>query len=66
MRYTIIVKENFEIEKTINDNWVKGGDGDPNKFGYAPPITKTTVAERDIFMQKTNELDLIALIKAIN
>lgn len=65
-RYIITIKESCHETRVRGKDWSKGGDGDPEKFGYTPEIEKTVLVEREIFSQNTDELDLIAVIKAIN
>lgn len=65
-KFTItIVEETFE-ERVKGKDWAKGAGGSPEEFGYTPEIKKTVSVRRDLYIQTVDELDMYAVIKAVN
>lgn len=69
-RYKIEITE-FAVEEVVaGREWKQGADmektEDPKKWGYTPEIIKKKNVERTAYTQNTDELDLKAVIKAIN
>jgi len=68
-RYKIEVTE-FCFEKRIKGKeWKQVTDGvleGGGNYAYTPEIEKTVEVERTIFTQNTDDLDLVAVIKAVN
>lgn len=60
-----IVEKTFE-KRFVGKDWcqVKGDPG--AEFGYTPEIEKTVSVTVERFNQTVDELDLIAVIKAVN
>ena len=61
------------LEDTVKArNWVRGGtidasdDSDGTSFGYAPQVIETKRVNRTIYEQEVEDLDLQALIVAVN
>ena len=70
MSFTVEISESRTVVVVRKDKWVQIGDtGGPDGgtlYGYAPPIEVTTTEKVELFEQTVEDLDLIAVIKAIN
>jgi len=65
-RYKIVITEVTQERKICGKQW-KPVNGDPEKrYDYTPEIEKVVDVTREIYAQDTAELDLKAVIKAIN
>jgi hypothetical protein len=67
-RYKITIEEEC-LEKTIKGrSWEKGcnTENDHDGYGYAPQVEEHKMVNRTIYQQDISELDLNAVIKAIN
>lgn len=66
-RYKIVITEIGEEKRTIGKEWARGVDpNDPEVFGYTPETTATRPFEREVYTQNVADLDMIAVIKAVN
>lgn len=77
MSYEITIKEKRNVVKACGKEWKVCGqtqkkseyDTEPymaDVYDYTPEIEKTVSEEREILKQTIEELDLAAVIKAIN
>jgi len=70
MRYKIIITELGEERKIIPREWVAGAadvtEKRPSGMGYAPEVETLVEVERKVLEQNVSDLDLIAVIKAVN
>ena len=65
-RYKIVITEYCVEEKPAGKQWEEGAGEDGKSYGYTPEIIRKTVVERDIYSQDIEELDLKAVIQAVN
>ena len=65
-RFKITITETTFEKRFKGKDWMKGGDGDPESFGYTPEIVKTVAVERTLYTQNVADLDLVNVIKAVN
>ena len=65
-RYKITIEEVREEVTTIAKEWKKGAGDGPEDFGYTPEVETKKTVRREVYMQNTESLDLVAVIKAIN
>lgn len=76
--FEITIKEITSETKTVGSIWEVVGQEDSgirdskgeavlqNKYGYTPAIEKSVPISRDLYQQTIKDLDLPAVIKAIN
>jgi hypothetical protein len=66
-RYLIEITE-IVSETTLTDReWAVINEvGDVRERGYTPQVETIKKTQREVFKQNTSELDLVAVIKAIN
>lgn len=71
MSYEIIIRHKRQIVSKVGNDWavvgqeVKNGAA-CNVFGYTPEIEKTVDVDRLVLHQVVDEIDLAAIIKAVN
>ncbi len=69
-RYKIVITEFTQETKAAGREWEKGAEPSteekPEGWGYSPEIEKKADIERQIFVQNTDDLDLVEVIKAVN
>ena len=69
-RYEITITEHVVETKTVGKEWERGADkvdeDHPSGWGYTPEIEKKVAVKREIFSQTTEDLNLVAVIKAVN
>lgn len=66
MRYKVVI-ERTEVEETrIGKKWELTGPKESAEYGYTPETTSSSSVTRQIFEQVTEDLDLVAVIKAVN
>ena len=64
MSFKITIEETKDVRKTIGKKWeIVGKDGER---GYTPEVETITTERQDIYIQIVDELDLIAVIEAVN
>lgn len=75
MSYTITISKTETVNTAVGKEWrvvdqdiVISGDKPITKdvYGYTPEIIKDVESQREIFKQTVHDLDLMAVIKAIN
>lgn len=69
MSFTIRIDRNETVVKKCGKEWkVVGSDANQNnpKYGYTPEIEKEQEVVTKVFEQTVAELDLNAVIKAVN
>jgi hypothetical protein len=64
-RYEITIKEIGQERKNIGMRWVPGA-GENGAHGYAPEVVTVVDYEREIYSQTIGNLDLGAVILAVN
>ena len=66
-RFEITITEKTVETKWKGKDWEEGADAsNESGWGYTPEIEKKVDVERTIYKQNTDQLDLVAVIKAIN
>lgn len=70
VRYKIVITEYTNEFKVVEKSWEQGA-GDPTaegkaSWGYTPAIENIVETERTILEQQVTELDLTAVIMAVN
>lgn len=67
-RYRITVTDTGTETKVKGRVWEQGVDPEnkPDGYGYTPEIEKVVDYSRTIFEQNRDDLDLVAVIKAVN
>ena len=66
-RYLIQITEVATEQVLTDQEWaVLEEVGDVKSRGYTPQIETTKKVQREVFKQNVSELDLIAVIKAVN
>lgn len=66
-RYKIVITEIGEERRTIGKEWARGAHpDDPAAFGYTPETVATRPYEREVYTQNVADMDMIAVIKAVN
>lgn len=66
--YEIIIKRTVDATKLIGRDWVVIGqkeDGRP-EYAYTPEDVKSSIEIVDVYTQKVDDLNLIAVIAAVN
>jgi len=65
--FKITIEETKQIKKTVGKDWqVIKRDGDHYEYDYTPEVEKVVKEEREIYTQEVEELDLVAVIEAVN
>lgn len=73
--YTIVIKQVRNMVKTTGKDWTVVGEkavfsgsvgSTVREYGYTPEIEKRVAVEREVLKQEVDELDLPAVIRAIN
>jgi len=65
-RYKIVITEITQERKIRGKEWKPVSDEPKASYDYTPEIEKMVDVTREIYAQDTAELDLKAVIKAIN
>jgi hypothetical protein len=65
-RYTITITEHGERDEQIGNRWEKGAGPTPEEYGYTPEKTVKKHYEFEVFRQTVGELDIEAVVKAVN
>ena len=69
-RFTIKITETDTETTFCGGDWEKGAADStqerPDGYGYSPQIEKKEAITREVFSQNTDDLDLVAVIKAVN
>lgn len=65
-RYNILITETTQERKLFGKRWVLGAGETSEDYGHSPEVETVVDVEREIFMQDTSELNLVAIIKAVN
>lgn len=69
-RYEISITEIAQEETITGREWVRGGvdgkENDDDEWGYTPQIAEVKAVTRQIYKQNVDELDLGAVIAAVN
>jgi len=63
--YAIVITEKRTVRKVIDGAWVQGA-GKDGSHGYAPDREEEVKIESIIYRQQINEIDLFAIIRAVN
>ncbi len=64
MSFKITIEETRDVRKTIGKQWeIVGKDGER---GYTPEVETITTERTEIYRQVVDDLDLIAVIEAVN
>ena len=67
MRYKITITEIGQESKLQGNKWAKLSDKEGGgQYGYTPEVRMAVNFEREIFSQSIEELDLSAVIRAVN
>jgi hypothetical protein len=65
--YTITITETRLVNKVCGKEWKpEFTNGDKTEYGYTPEIEKQVEEKRDVLTQVVDEIDLPAVIRAIN
>ena len=68
-RYKIVVTKYSEEDRLTKREWKAGADPESERedgYGYTPQVREIREVEREVLRQEIPELDLTAVIKAIN
>ena len=65
-RYKITITETGQETRIIGNDWKEGAHENGQSFGYTPEIEATLDYERQLYQQHVDELDLKAVINAVN
>ena len=69
-RFVVTIKEVTTETKIRGKDWEQGAGkitaDNPEGYGYSPQIEKEVGVTHEIFSQNTDDLDLVAVIKAVN
>lgn len=65
-RYSITITETVVETKICGKDWGPVNGNNEQDYAYTPEIEKQVSVERTLYTQNTDELDLSAVIKAIN
>lgn len=65
--YKITIEETKDVRRIVGMQWgpVKKV-GDNTEYGYAPEVETLVTQTREIYRQEVNDLDLAAVIIAVN
>lgn len=69
LRFTIVITETQEVDKKIGHVWEKIAakqEGGEDGYGYTPLIDSIAIEKVEVLRQLVSDLDLVAVIKAIN
>ena len=65
--FKITIEETKQVRKTVNQQWeIVKRDGDHYEYGYAPEVEKVVTETQEVYRQTVEELDLAAVIIAVN
>lgn len=66
--YEITIRETKEVRKTVGKTWVpiETTEGGAVKYGYSPETESVVKETNEIYTQKVENLDLQAVIVAVN
>lgn len=65
--YEIIIKKTVDKRKVIGKTWQSLEKiGDKSVYGYTPEVESTQTETTEIYTQVVEELDLVAVINAVN
>ncbi len=65
--YEIIIKKTVDKRKIIGKAWQPlERNGEETKYGYTPEVESTQTETTEIYSQVVEELDLVAVINAVN
>lgn len=67
--YIVTITKTEAVEKLVHGDWVQGGSdrsNDKTGYGYAPTRTLMVDTTTQLLSQTLEEIDLPAVIKAIN
>lgn len=65
-RFTVTVTEIGQEVRQVGKKWQRGAGESPDEYGYAPEIETICDYEREVYRQNVDELDLTAVISAVN
>ena len=63
--YEIVITSKHTVRKHVDGKWVQGA-GKDGSYGYAPDREESVSAETVIYKQLVSEIDLFAIIQAVN
>lgn len=64
-RFTITIRESGQEKRVAGSEWAPKADGSAG-YEYTPEIEATRPYEREIYSQSVDDVDLAAVIKAVN
>ena len=65
-RYTITINEVGQEMRAVGGTWKMGAGDTPETYGYTPEAEATCDYERTIYTQHVDDLNLKAVIAAVN
>ena len=65
-RYKIVITEFVEETTKAGKEWKPVRAGEPSEYAYTPEIEKSAINEYLIYSQNVTELDMDAVIIAVN
>ena len=65
-RYIIKIVEVGQERRLVGGRWELGAGKAPEEYGHTPEIEVTRDYERDVYTQLVDELDMKAVIAAVN
>ncbi len=65
-RYTITINEVGQETRHVGGTWEMGAGDNEKSYGYTPEIQAMRDYERTIYTQHVDDLDLKAVIAAVN
>lgn len=66
--YEVVITRSAVETERIGGQWAEIGvdDDDKKEFGYTPKYDREATVKKEIYRQRAEGLDLVAVIKAIN
>jgi len=65
-KYKITIEKVEEVTMIVRGEWARVSESGPNTFGYTPDREAEVKVETKLLEQTVEELDLKAVLKAIN
>lgn len=67
-RYKIVITEYAEDERLVRREWAQGADpeNEDRGYGWTPQVRQVEYVEREILKQSVEDVNVVAVIKAIN
>lgn len=66
IRYTITIEATVEREEVAGKEWKQLSGNSEEPYGYTPEIRKTVVRNVEVFKQQVENIDMVAVLAAVN